>query len=194
MGGTGRTAMDAGADGMVVGRRRWVRSRRMRLGCMTCTGTYGSGWRTAGTRVTTERRGTGVRGSRGIAAGGCCAAVPGSTSRGTSALRTATGAPPATGASSTGSALPGRSRHESFPLSGERRFVARAGVRRQGAMTPEQGCAAIPAARASNRRDSAAEADGARGGGIATPGASGEAGMARERRPGDRGSRPAGSR
>ena len=75
---------------------------------------------------------------------------------------------------------------------GERRFVARPRVRRQGAMTPGQGCAAIPAARASNRRDSAA--DGARGGGIATPGASGEAGMARERRPGDRGSHPAGSR
>ena len=114
--GTGRTAMDAGAGGMVVGRRRWVRSLRMRLVCMTCMGTYGSRWRTAGTGVITERWRTGVHGCRGIAAGGCCAAAPGAAYRGTSAPPTATGSPPASGTSMPASVLPGRSRHESFPL------------------------------------------------------------------------------
>ena len=42
-------------------------------------------------------------------AGGCCAAVPGTTNPGTSAPPTATGTPPATGTTTTGSALPARS-------------------------------------------------------------------------------------
>ena len=42
-------------------------------------------------------------------AGGCCAAAPGTMNRGTSAPRTATGTPPATETTTTGSALPARS-------------------------------------------------------------------------------------
>ena len=42
-------------------------------------------------------------------AGGCCAAVPGTTNRGTSAPPTATGTPPATGTTTTGFVLPARS-------------------------------------------------------------------------------------
>ena len=42
--------------------------------------------------------------------GACCAAVPGTTTRGTSAPRTATGTPPGTGTTTTGSAWPARSR------------------------------------------------------------------------------------
>ena len=41
------------------------RSRRTGLVCMMCTGTYGSGWRTAGMTTTRARRGMGVRGRRG---------------------------------------------------------------------------------------------------------------------------------
>ena len=50
--------------------------------------------------------------SRGLGrppAGGCCAAAPGTTNPGTSAPRTATGTPPATGTTTTGSVLPARS-------------------------------------------------------------------------------------
>ena len=42
--------------------------------------------------------------------GACCAAVPGTTTRGTCAPRTATGTPPGTGTTTTGSAWPARSR------------------------------------------------------------------------------------
>ena len=83
-----------------------------------CTGTYGSGWRTAG---------------MGIAAGGWCAAAPGTANRGTSAPPSAAGTPPAAGAAMPGSALPGRSRLESLRLylggpGGEAPWSIRSGV------------------------------------------------------------------
>ena len=100
----------------IIGRRRLGGMRQTGSGCAMCWGMYGSGWRTVGTRVTGGRRRTGARGCLGIAAGGCCAAVPGSTYRGTSAPPPASGTPPATGTSTTsGSVLPGRSRLESLP-------------------------------------------------------------------------------
>ena len=90
--------------------------RRMRSGCTTCTGTYGSGWRTAGTTATTGRRRTGARGSLGIVAGGCCAAAPGSAIPGLSARPRASGASPATGTATSGFALPARSHLDSLRL------------------------------------------------------------------------------
>ena len=80
---------------------------------------HGNVWewgRTAGTRAMRERQQMGARGSRGIAASGCCAAVPGTALRGSSAPPTAAGSPPATGSAASGFVLPGRSRLESLPL------------------------------------------------------------------------------
>lgn len=45
-----------------------------------------------------------------LSPGACCVAVPGTTTRGTSAPRTATGTPPGTGTTTTGSVWPARSR------------------------------------------------------------------------------------
>ena len=56
-------------------------------------------------------------------ADGFCGAVPGTTNRGTCALRTATGTPPGTGTTTTVSALPARS------LAGTARPTGRAGAR-----------------------------------------------------------------
>ena len=44
----------------------WVRSFRMRSDCTMCTGTYGSGWRIAGTGTMGERRVTEVHGVGGL--------------------------------------------------------------------------------------------------------------------------------
>ncbi len=66
--------------------------------------------RTAGTTATVMRRGTATHGLQGTVVAACCAAVPGTTYRGTCAPPTATGSPPEAATSTTGSALPGRSR------------------------------------------------------------------------------------
>ena len=83
--------------------------------CMMYWGTCGSGWRTAGMRVTRERCRMGARGRVGIVAGGCFAAVLGATDRRTCDPRTATWTPPETGSTTPASALPGHSPHESLP-------------------------------------------------------------------------------
>ena len=105
-----RIALDAGVVGTVSRLRRWVRSRRTGLGCMTCMGTYGSGWRTAGTTVMREHRRMGARGNPGSVASVafvCCVAARGPTVRRLCGPRTATGTPPGSGTTSV-SALPGR--------------------------------------------------------------------------------------
>ena len=109
LGGGGHDVMTA-----MRGRRRWGATRRTDTGCTMCWGTYGSGCRIAGTRAMREHRVTGVRGRRGSVAGGCCVAAPGTPIPGTSAPPTAAGTGPATGSTSSGSGLPGRSRLESL--------------------------------------------------------------------------------
>ena len=75
-----------------------------------------SGWRTAGTTATRGRRRTGRRGrAAGTAVGVCCVAVPGSTSRGSSARRTATGTASPAAAAASASVWRGRSPLESLP-------------------------------------------------------------------------------
>ena len=102
-----------------IGRRRfpWGRFRRMVLGYTMYMGMYGTGWRTAGTGITRGRRRTGVRGRLAAIVGpACCAAVPGSTNRGSCGPPTAAGSPPGTGTAAAVSVLPERSPRESLRL------------------------------------------------------------------------------
>ena len=73
---TGRTVMAAAAAGTLTARRRWGVSPLMPGACMTCTATWGSGCRIAGTTVTWGRRRMAVPGRVGIAAGAWFVAAP----------------------------------------------------------------------------------------------------------------------
>ena len=99
-GATGRIVMAAAAVGITSKRRRPVRFRQTRSVFTTCTVTYGSGWRIARTRIMRARLRTGAPGRMVIVRSAFCAAVPGSTSRGSSVLRTAAGAGQGTAATS----------------------------------------------------------------------------------------------
>ena len=128
-GATGRTAQSVAGDGTTpIGRRRRVRLRRTVGVCTTCTGTCGSGWRTAGTRTTLGRRATGRRGRAAeTVVAVCCGAVPGAALRCTCVRRIATTTMPARATSTAAFVCRGRSinswNFSSLPLgvSGARR-------------------------------------------------------------------------
>jgi hypothetical protein len=65
---------------------------------------------TVGMAATEARRGTATPGLQGTVLAACCAAVPGTTVRGTCAPPFAAVTPPGTASTSTDSVLPGRSR------------------------------------------------------------------------------------
>ena len=89
-GATGRNCDGCGSRWTAKRRHRWDRSRRTAGACTTCTGTCGSGWRTAGTRTTRGLRGTARRGrAAGTVVVMSCASVPGSTLRRLCARRVA---------------------------------------------------------------------------------------------------------
>ena len=73
------------------------------------------------------RRRTGTHGRPGIVPVGFCAAVPGTSARGTSVRRSAAGSMPGSASSTSVSALPGRSRREPLP------FPSCGGLRRRRA-------------------------------------------------------------
>ena len=68
-------------------RLRWGYTKRTRLVCTMCWATYGSGRRTAGTRVIRALRPTGARGCQATVPDVCCAAAPGTTSGDSSVRR-----------------------------------------------------------------------------------------------------------
>ena len=76
--------------------------------CSIPRATCGNGWRIVRTILTVVRRLMGARGRAGIVIVACCAAVPGTTIRGSFAQPTASGSTPVNAATSSGSVLPGR--------------------------------------------------------------------------------------
>ena len=102
---TGLTTIVVTVTGILLLRECSIRTV---LACMTCRGMYGSGLRTAGTRVTWGHRQTGARGPRGIVLVACCGAARGSTVRGMCVPRLASGTRPVSASTSTVSASPGR--------------------------------------------------------------------------------------
>ena len=97
--------------------------------CMMCTAMHGSGLRTAGMTVTTVRRPMVVHGlGEETAANACCVAAPGSSIRGSSVRRFATGTGRGTGSTTSGSVSPGR-----LPLDSLHPYI---GVPRGGAPWP----------------------------------------------------------
>ena len=91
------------------GRRiRWVRSRRTRGACTTCTATCGSGARTGSGIGTTPRRRWTIPRVRQEARTGCTGAAVGATTRPTAGRRTATGTTLATATRTTASASRGQ--------------------------------------------------------------------------------------
>ena len=84
----GCSSTTAASRGCGGGRRfPWVVSGRTVLDCTTCTGTYSSGSRIAGTGVTRALHRTGARGRAGIAMSGFCAAASGAAGRGGTSAR-----------------------------------------------------------------------------------------------------------
>jgi len=89
---------DLTADGLIEEVGRFSRTRvqpggrrnRTLLGCTTCWGTSGGGWR-IGTRTSTPAEANAIRPVRRTGSFVCCAAVPGTTIRGTCARRTVSG-------------------------------------------------------------------------------------------------------
>ena len=112
---TGRTAMVAAADGMIKALPRQVRLRRTVSVFTTCTAMSGNGLRTAGTTATSALRRTVGRASQEIVRCASVAAAPGTAVRGSCVRRTASGTRPDSVTTSSGSVLPGRFPHESFP-------------------------------------------------------------------------------
>ena len=115
--GIGRIATVAGAGGTMTGQRPWGRLPPIRGDCTTCTGTYGSGWRTAGTARTVvrlsdgsawERRGTAPK---RVLRGGSWYSFPGGLR---SAFRFRNRPRESASATSADSAWPGRSPPESL--------------------------------------------------------------------------------
>ena len=89
-----------------------ARSRATGSDFTMCTGTPGSGWRTAGIPITRVRLPTGARGRRAATAASVSfAAVPGATDRGFSDPRRASGTHSTSGAATSAFALPAPSRH-----------------------------------------------------------------------------------
>src|SRR5262245_5650274 len=104
------TATAAAAGGTTGRRLRSVHSVPMNSACTTCTATFGSGSRIAITTTTTERRRTARCGGEATAVTVSCAAVPGTTNRGTSAQPTAADTPATAGTTTSASAWRGRCR------------------------------------------------------------------------------------
>ena len=117
-GGTVRIATVAGAAGTARARRRSGVSRRTASVCATFTGTFGNGFRIAGTPAMPARRATGAPGRAATVPSASSAAVPGAAVRGSSARRIAAGTSPGTGSTISASAWPGRSPLESLPPRG----------------------------------------------------------------------------
>ena len=97
-------------------RHRWVVIQRTTLVCMMCWATRGSGRRIAGMAAIQVRHRMGRRGSLGPVGVVCCAAVLGSTDRGSSARPIAPGTTPASATTSTVFVFPGCSPLKSLPL------------------------------------------------------------------------------
>ena len=105
---TRRTAPGVAVNGTLRVRHQWEVLRRMPSVCSIRQVTCGNGWWIAGTTVIRERRMTAAPGREGTVMATCCAAVPGTTTRGTSARPTASGTAPETATATSGSVLPGR--------------------------------------------------------------------------------------
>jgi len=91
----GSYAYGSGRKGECRGRRcRSTPSRRIPGACTTCTATYGSGARTAGTIATRQRRWMARLGCRASAPCAWCAAAPGSSNQEFYAPRIASGSSP----------------------------------------------------------------------------------------------------
>ena len=89
-----RTAMVAAVSGTTSRPAQLAHLRRMVLACSTQRAMYGNGSKTAGMRITTERRGMGEHGKKRTAenaASVCSGAAPGSTLRGTCDHRSGSG-------------------------------------------------------------------------------------------------------
>ena len=97
-------------------RFRWAFLRRTVLACTTCTGTFGSGCRTARTGITRVRRVTAGHGKAGIAPAAFCVGAPGGGVVKPSVPRTDLSATPAATAATMAFVWRGCSDHDSSPF------------------------------------------------------------------------------